>query len=898
MPFLNHVESETHLQSWPPQEMQILLSVLRQTLDTSISHDTVSVSQATLEIFSNCSEILLRWAAVSIGQNSFLTRDVVHCAADLVSEAAFQALETWLARRGDLKGQISIQAKGNDVQAAGLLVRALHLWVFAGRLAACPLAEVVDRVSRLFECPGSTTSLLEIFGPSVWENISKALILELAEAEAVVLTAMDVEYRLVRVCLRAVAKSPHLWVWAIWAKVLAELPEDNEELVDGVLWPADSAGWRRESATQAVLEASDVWLEEVAAGVGAVALLSGRFEDHRLWKKFLGLLNDMVGQKRRLDRDLKNMANPEEAWRTASVGTSLSLIHLGNSPFCSRSSDRESNVWAKEWGLCLKALLSLCLEETTAAGDLADFCGVNDGHEDYSQRPKVTALATILCPESLGPTENEICKAITALFKASDAQSQTEAFSFMRARTRELVLSSSGVSWELLLVLRICALLCDPGSAAINSSEQAMYVLELLQTSAALAMTGPASSRPSSLPLSSAQERLSSSLHATLFQASYSLQTVLENDVEDAWLREARDWIMTALRKRKTFSERTLGDLAILDLNTSETDSIPAEYSTASAISSLEGDREGFARKQEEQGIQQQQELCEEKREAFLTHLAFTMLIKTRRPASHKCVAELTRFLLQNVISPDFPSGNIAQNQVHACLRELISNPTFLAYRAGRMEHWDEARRRVVVAYVCATLEAYPKTVKFKDLTYCVGACIGATPTEADPAGQALVLYYTYLMQKRALALWKSRAVDEEGTSVMDPATRNLISLLFQSLLICPLTVFETILRDVAESFVLKGLIGAPEKRVAVLELLKRIVFGEVEPVRQNIIAKWYLALLRDEEDLRFRETTYRSENAKENGPEGASNLPLDGAVRFCESIQFGEEKLDEGHML
>jgi len=384
----------------------------------------------------------------------------------------------------------------------------------------------------------------------------------------------------------------------------------------------------------------------------------------------------------------------------------------------------------------------------------------------------------------------------------------------------------------------------DPASAAIASTEQVIWVLEVLDALAALVMVGPAS--PPSL------------LQGALLQASGNLQAVLEDDVEEGWLKEARDWIMKALGRQRERSEQRAKEKAALGIETSSSSSSSSSSSTTVAAAK-EGEQN---QKQQELQLRERQE---ENRLAFLINLAFAICIQTRRPAPHQYVAELTRFLLQGVLCPYFPKGDVAQAQVHRCLRSLISNPNLLAYRAGRIEHWDEARRRVMAAYVRVALEAYPSSTAFQDLAYCVGAAIGATPTEADPAGQALLLHCLHLIQDRALTLLRQEVPGEKGmreggvdpgpAQLRRPATRDLVKLLFQTLLVCPLTVLEAALQSLGKNFVLQGFEGRPESRVAVLRLLKGVVCGEVETMRQSVLAKWYLTLLRDEEEVQRKES-------------------------------------------
>ena len=429
---------------------------------------------------------------------------------------------------------------------------------------------------------------------------------------------------------------------------------------------------------------------------------------------------------------------------------------------------------------------------------------------------------------------------------------QTEAFSILRSNARTVVAAgitggrSDADPWGLVLLLQICLVLSDPASAAIASTEQVIWVLEVLDTLAALVMVGPAS--PPSI------------LQDTLLQASGNLQAVLEDDVEEGWLKEARDWIMKALGRQKERSEQRAKEKAALGIGSSSNNSSGEN----SALGAKEGEQIQNEQQQEKQQQLLQLERQEENRLAFLINLAFAMCIQTRRPAPHQYVAELTRFLLQEVLCPYFPKGGVAQAQVHRCLRSLISHPNLLAYRAGRIRHWDEARRRVMATYVRVALEAYPSSTAFQDLAYCVGAAIGATPTEGDPDGQALLLHCLHLIQDRALALLRREIPGEKGmredgmdpgpAQLRRPETRNLVKLLFQALLVCPLSVLEAALQSLGKNFLLQGFEGRPESYVAVLRLLKGVVFGEVETMRQSVLAKWYLTLLRDEEDLQHEE--------------------------------------------
>jgi len=838
---------------WEPQEMQILLSVLRQATNAAASPNMSPTPSSSHELVSDCLEIFVRWASTGLGDANVLRGEVVHAAAELASEAACQTLGSCSLGR---------ESENTVARAAGLIRQALHLWVLAGRLRSCPMGEVVDQVARLLAWPGATACLLDYGGPAEWRGVLKALLLDLTEADAPTLSATDVEYRLVRVCLGAVAESPHMWAWDAWAETLMQLPEDEEEVVDGVLWPADSIGWRRESATYAVLEAMDApasWQERAVASVGAVALLSGRFDDDRLWKKLLGLLKDVMQRSARS----KSVEVEGEGLRTARVGLCRALVMLGNSRFCARSFEGESRAWTREWGICLAALLRLSLEDVVvAAGATGAASSSSSGSSSSSsnskppQQPKqADILAATLCQRCLSPAGNrqqEMAKAITALFKASDAVGQTEAFSILRSYARTLVTAgTTGIdSWGLVLLLQVCLVLGDPASAAIASTEQVIWVLEVLDALAALVMVGPAS--PPSL------------LQGALLQASGNLQAVLEDDVEEGWLKEARDWIMKALGRQKERSEQRAKEKAALAIETSNRRSSSSSSSNTSSSGSTPASAEKEGEQNQKQQQQQLRERQEENRLAFLINLSFAMCIQTRRPAPHQYVAELTRFLLQEVLCPYFPKGDVAQAQVHRCLRSLISNPNLLAYRAGRMEHWDEARRRVMAAYVRVALEAYPNSTAFQDLAYCVGAAIGATPTEADPAGQALLLHCLHLIQDRALALLrqeipgeKSRegGVDPGPAQLRRPATRDLVKLLFQTLLVCPLTVLEAALQSLGRNFVLQGFEGRPESRVAVLRLLQGVVFGEVETMRQSVLAKWYLTLLRDEEELQRKES-------------------------------------------
>ncbi len=771
---LLHRQAKMH--EWPLEDLQILLAVLRQATHTSPAPAPglapTPPHAARVELVSDCLEIILRWATACMGlpNPSPLRGQTVHAAAQLGSDAAAQVLGAQPPH--DLHAD-------SAAWAALLIKQALHLWVLVGRLRAIPMPQVVDRVAQLLDWPRAVTCLLQHGGPEAWRGVLKALLLDLTEEDAAGLSATEVEYQLTEVCLRVVSGSSNFWAWDAFAETLMLLPEDEEEVVDGVLWPADSIGWRREQATFAVLEAMDApasWQERGVASVGAVALLSGRFDDDRLWKKLLQLLKDVMRRGVPTER-----GTPEaEGLRTARVGLCRALVLLGLSRFCARSFEGESRAWTREWGTCLAALLRLALEDVVVSGTSND-----SARGKQRAQYQADVLAGTLCERCLGTggeKQQDMAKALTALFKASDAGGQTEAFSILRAYARSLATAGKGDSWGLVLLLQVCLVLADPASAAIASTDQVIWVLEVLDALAGLVMARPASP---------------SLLQGALLQASRNLQEVLEDDGEEAWLKEARDWVMKALGRQK-------------------------ERAAQRSITTTPK--------------HQPQSQQEENRLAYLIHLAFSLCIQTRRPAPHQYVAEITRFLLQEVLHPYFPRGTVAPAQVHKCLRAMVSNPTLLAYRAGRKEHWDEARRRVTAVYVRVALESYPESTPFQDLAYCVGAAIGTTPTEDDPAGQALLLHCLQLIQDRTLALCRDDA------ELRQPATRELVKLLFQTLIVCPSTVLERALQSLGKDFVLRGFAGGA--RLTVLRLLKGVVFGEVETMRQSRLAKWYLELL------------------------------------------------------
>lgn len=872
---------------WEPQEMQVLLSVLRQAINAAASPGTPPVASNSYELISDCLEICVRWASARLVDASELRNEVVHAAAKLASEAACQTFGSC-----NLDGE----EKNTAGQAASLMQQALHLWVLVGRLRSCPIRDVVDQVARLMAWPGAAACLLDYGGPTVWRDVLKALLLDLTDANAALLSATDVEYRLVRVCMGVVAGSSHIWAWDAWAEILMQLPEDEEEVVDNVLWPADSVGWRRESATYAVLEAMDAptsWQDRATASVGAVALLSGRFDDDRLWKKLLGLLKDVIRHSVHSPSAHCSKEGEGEEWeglRMARVGLCRALVMLGNSRFCARSFEGESRAWTREWGVCLTTLLTLSFDDVVVAADMvsnvhsrdgnmnsigsSSFNGINSSNISNSigssssfssskqpqHNKQVDILAANICERCLSPVGNrqhEMAKAITALFKASDAIGQIEAFSILRSNARTVITAditggkSGTYPWGLVLLLQICLVLSDPASAAIASTGQVIWVLEVLDTVAAL--VGPAS--PPSI------------LQDTLLQASGNLQAVLEDDVEEGWLKEARDWIMKALGRQKERAKQRAKEMASLGIGS-------CSDKSNSTDSSSETPALGSKRGEQIQNEQQQHQ--EENRLAFLINLAFAMCIQTRRPAPHHYVAELTRFLLQEVLCPYFPKRGVAQAQVHRCLRSLISHPNLLAYRAGRIRHWDEARRRVMATYVRVSLEAYPTSTAFQDLAYCVGAVIGATPTEGDPGGQALLLHCLHLIQDRALALLRREIPGEKGmreggmdpgpAQLRRPETRKLVKLLFQTLLVCPFSVLEVALQSLGKNFLLQGFEGRPESYVAVLRVLKDVVFGDVETMRQSVLAKWYLTHLREKENLHQEE---RSTGVKHRATSG-----------------------------
>jgi len=350
---------------------------------------------------------------------------------------------------------------------------------------------------------------------------------------------------------------------------------------------------------------------------------------------------------------------------------------------------------------------------------------------------------------------------------------------------------------------------------------------------------------------------------------------VLEEDGEEGGLRNVRDWVMHELLRGKQ------------------------QYGNPKAAQAAN-------------------------RRAFLVHLAFALCIETRRPAPHQYVADLSKFLLDRVQAPTMPlglpleswaSGRTASTRgispssssdsssptggtsskrsssgvavtaasaavaaelrvqalVHKSLRKLLANPHLLAYRAGRKEHWDEARRRVAATYIGAALAGYPATTRFSDLAYSVGAALGAIPTAGDPGGQAVLLHCIGLLQNRALALitrpspgdGDSSSSSSSGSSssggggggggaqLQAPATVELVRLLFQTTIVCPPALLGAVLDSLKRDFFLgRALQDRPEARLWALRLLKEVVFGEVETMRQARLAKWYLGLLNDEGSL------------------------------------------------
>lgn len=868
----------TALRRWRPQDdVPLLVAVLRHTSPRAVSQSQTSASREAREDAALLAlEALRRWAAVATAAAAPLALDVAWAAARAGGEAGAVALGgTASAAASPWRGTMIVHA-------------AVRLWlVLAARADPQAGAVALQEAARLLTAPRSVEVLLgEGEGP--WRETLGALLFLDAPAGASV--AASLRYRAARLALDTVARAPALWAWDALAAVVGGAAASSMHHVGGTGGPAD---WRG-ALVQAALDAMEgdavcPWAGHAAGAVAAAALLAqsapgegtaDEEEDKRLWRAFPRLTQAMapVTVERRW-----TATTPEEEvdWRTARVALARALMLLGLSGFCARSfrqaaaatatishprsaaaatsppSSGGGWVPAQEWGACLTALLRLSVEEIVPSAAAVDPAG-----GPLARQRRHQSLAHALAERGLGPASSqEWARSLKDMFKAADTESQRAALVTLRTYSRSLAASASTASstgqregaYGAALVLQTCMVLADPSSAAVGSTEQATRVFEALEAISSMVALGAVGGGGGSETAGAGAVAVAgagvgsggggggasaSAQELTLLRAAGNLQAVLEEDGEEGGLRNVRDWAMRELLQGKQ------------------------QYGPPNAAQA-------------------------ENRLAFLIHLAFALCIETRRPAPHQYVADLTKFLLEQVAGDgttaaassstgtgtgsgmgsgtgrEGPAITAAggsqaaaaaavaaerrvQVLVHKCLRKLLANPHLLAYRAGRKEHWDEARRRVTATYIGAALTGYPVTTRFTDLAYSVGAALGAIPTAGDPAGQALLLHCIGLLQNRALDLILGGATGGDA-QLHGGATVELVRLLFQTLIVCPPAILGAVLDGLRRDFFLRGLRGHPEARLRALRLFKDVVFGEVETMRQAQLAKWYLGLLDEE---------------------------------------------------
>lgn len=677
-------------------QVQLLLAVLQNSTFLILSSSPCSPSLApALEVVRLCLEGFVLWASSSpciTTANRELAYDLLHSAAHVGNEACYHILSS-----------ANGQSTSPPYLSAAILYATLHLWVQNGRIGTLRKSIIFDRhIYPLILTWPATLPLLLTAGIGPWKGLLQVLLLDfVADEEKEEEDGPRLQYRIVLLCLEAVARTSALWAWDALAEVLMKLPESEEG--------EEEACMRREQATLAVLYVMQdnlaTWRTTSVAVLGAIALLSGDLDDDRLWKQLFALVKDFMavitkaaGQQRTSSSSNSKDEEHEKDIKTALLGFTQALIMLGQSSFCTRSFESESRIWAKEWGSCLSILLCLSLEDAVVYAAAGEARG-SQGRRKEGERQQHQLLAQALCEKCLVQSK-QWGKAITGLFKASDAAGQAAALKTLRAYARNMSFSPSipsssfsssastqtrpqqqSPSYGLLLILQACLVLGDPTSAAIASTEQVIWTFESLEAASGLVpmmLTNIPAATTTTAGGASPSSLSSAALETILVQASSALQAVLEEDGEEAWLKEARDWVMKKLQQQ--------------------------------------------AQQQHKQSQLLQQQYEYENRTCYLIHLAFSLCIATRRPAPHAYVADLTKFLLDQVLSPppspsaftssSTPSSTIMmgkriQAQAHKCLRSLISNPNLLAYRAGRKEHWDEARRRVTATYikVCTSFE-------------------------------------------------------------------------------------------------------------------------------------------------------------------------------------------------
>jgi hypothetical protein len=787
-------------------------------------------------------EILHRWATVVA---SPLVSDTAWAAAQAGSEASIAALTARHRHRAPSQ------------RAAMVVHTTVRLWLFLAVRAptATEAAVALQEAARLLLVPHSVEVLLAA-GEGPWRDMLASLLF-LDPAPGAV--AAPIRYRAARLALDTVARAPLLWAWDALAAVVTRAAEDEDEeeagAGEGAAGGAPPCEWRR-AVVQAALDAMEgdavcPWAGHAAGAVAAAALLAqspatgtgaaatttgaavavaAEEEDkRRLWRAFPRLTEAMAPAT--VEARWTATPKEEEDWRTARVGLARALMLLGLSGFCTRavrgtgrrggpvtaaaaaarspSSASSSPSWVppQEWGGLLTALLRLSLEEVVPSGA---------SPETGNAAPRRhQTLARALCDRGLAPSASqEWARALTHMFKAAHGEAQLAALDTLRTYSRATTATTAASAslqrqgaYGAALVLQTCLVLGDPSSATVGSTEQAMRVFDILEAISGLVPLGAGAGGGAT----EAGGASAAALEWALLRAAGNLQAVLEEDGEEGGLRAVRDWAVRELLRGKQ------------------------QYGPPNAAAAAN-------------------------RLAFLIHLAFALCIETRRPAPHSYVADLTKFLLDQVARPtssgvgstSTSSGvgratasaaeRRVQALVHKCLRKLLANPHLLAYRAGRIEHWDEARRRVTATYIGAALAGYPATTRFPDLAYSVGAALGAIPTAGDPAGQAVLLHCIGLLQDRALAL-----IGQGDAQLQAHATVELVRLLFQTLIVCPPALLGAVLEGLARDFFLRGLRDRPEARLRALRLLKEVVFGEVETMRQARLAKWYLRLLSDE---------------------------------------------------
>jgi len=108
------------------------------------------------------------------------------------------------------------------------------------------------------------------------------------------------------------------------------------------------------------------------------------------------------------------------------------------------------------------------------------------------------------------------------------------------------------------------------------------------------------------------------------------------------------------------------------------------------------------------EGIEQQHQGYNQ-RLIFWVRVGSHVCLMLSTPAPYYYVSKMTQTLLRLVTT--HPSRDVNAEVHHLC-RLIVSRPRILAYRAGSDQHWDEARKRVIVAYT-----------KVRGLRYVVSPC-------------------------------------------------------------------------------------------------------------------------------------------------------------------------------